>query len=47
MDEAEQRLIQRAQRGDRQAFADLYERYQPVIYNYLYYRIDDSDCGRS
>lgn len=38
---AEERLIQRAQRGDRQAFADLYERFQPAIYTYLYYRIDD------
>jgi RNA polymerase sigma-70 factor, ECF subfamily len=45
MDDLEQRLIQRAQQGDRQAFADLYERYQPAIYNYLYYRIDDPDCA--
>lgn len=45
MDKNEQRLIQRAQQGDRQAFADLYERYQPAIYNYLYYRIDDPDCA--
>ncbi len=45
MDKVEQRLIQRAQQGDRQAFADLYERYQPAIYNYLYYRIDDPDCA--
>lgn len=45
MDKTEQRLIQRAQTGDRQAFADLYERYQPAIYNYMYYRIDDPDCA--
>lgn len=45
MDNLEQQLIQRAQCGDRQAFADLYERYQPAIYNYLYYRIDDPDCA--
>jgi RNA polymerase sigma-70 factor, ECF subfamily len=45
MDEVEQRLIQCAQRGDRQAFADLYERYQPAIYTYLYYRIADPDCA--
>ena len=42
MDDREQGLIRRAQQGDRQAFADLYERYQPAIYNYLYYRVDDA-----
>jgi hypothetical protein len=35
MDKVELQLIQRAQHGDRQAFADLYERYQPAIFNYL------------
>jgi RNA polymerase sigma-70 factor, ECF subfamily len=45
MDKDEQQLIRRAQQGDRQAFADLYERYQPAIYNYLYYRIDNPDCA--
>lgn len=45
MDKADQRLIQHAQQGDRQAFAELYARYQPAIYNYLYYRIDDPNCA--
>jgi RNA polymerase sigma-70 factor (ECF subfamily) len=45
MSETDLRLIQRAQKGDRQAFAALYERYQPAIFNYLYYRFDDPDCA--
>jgi RNA polymerase sigma-70 factor, ECF subfamily len=45
MDKVELQLIRQAQQGDRQAFAELYERYQPAIYNYLFYRIDDPDCA--
>lgn len=45
MTDVEQGLIHRAQQGDRQAFSELYTLYQPAIYNYLYYRIDDPDCA--
>jgi RNA polymerase sigma-70 factor (ECF subfamily) len=45
MIDPEQALIQRAQQGDRQAFAALYEQYQPVIYRYFYFRLDDAQCA--
>lgn len=34
-------LIQRAQHGDRESIAWLFERYQPAIFRYLYYRLGD------
>jgi RNA polymerase sigma-70 factor (ECF subfamily) len=34
-------LIQRAQKGDRESIAWLFEHFQPVIFRYLYYRIGD------
>jgi RNA polymerase sigma-70 factor (ECF subfamily) len=37
----EAQLIRRAQAGDPQALTTLYDRYQPAIFTYLYYRIDD------
>jgi RNA polymerase sigma-70 factor (ECF subfamily) len=36
-------LIVRAYYGDREAFGDLYERYQNLIYRYIYFRIADPD----
>jgi DNA-directed RNA polymerase specialized sigma24 family protein len=36
MDKVELQLIRQAQQGDRQAFAELYERYQPAIYNFCF-----------
>ena len=45
MNPDDQSLIRRAQSGDRAAFEILYARYQPAIFNYLYYRIDDPDCA--
>ena len=38
----EARLIQRAQQGDRAAFAEIYERHQPAVYRYIYYRVGDT-----
>jgi len=38
----EVRLIQRAQQGDPAAFAEIYDRHQPVIYRYIYYRVGDT-----
>lgn len=35
-------LIVRAVRGDADAFGDLYERYLDQIYNYIYYRVENS-----
>jgi RNA polymerase sigma-70 factor, ECF subfamily len=32
-------LIRRAQRGDAAAVGELYERYQPAVYSYVYYRV--------
>ena len=41
----EDELIARAQRGDREAFADLYQRYLPMIYAYVRARVfDDHDA---
>ncbi|NUM44263.1 MAG: sigma-70 family RNA polymerase sigma factor [Anaerolineales bacterium] len=34
-------LVQRAQEGDKTAFVALYERYQPPVFTYVYYRVDD------
>ncbi|MCD4671551.1 MAG: RNA polymerase sigma factor [Anaerolineaceae bacterium] len=35
----EKDLIQRAQKGDSTAFAELYDRYQPPVYRYIRYRV--------
>lgn len=41
----EDELIARARRGDREAFADLYQRYLPMIYAYMRVRVfDDHDA---
>lgn len=34
-------LVQRAQGGDGEAFAQIYDRYVDVVYRYVYYRIGD------
>jgi RNA polymerase sigma-70 factor, ECF subfamily len=39
--EDEATIIRRAQSGDRAAFARLYDRYQPAVFTYLYYRLGD------
>jgi RNA polymerase sigma-70 factor (ECF subfamily) len=41
MSKDEAGLIQRAKTGDTSAFAELYDRYQPAIYRYIFYRVDD------
>ena len=41
MSDDERSLIQRAQSGDRSAFEALYQRHQPAIFNYFYYRLGD------
>jgi RNA polymerase sigma-70 factor (ECF subfamily) len=41
MSKDEARLIQRAKKGDPSAFAELYDQYQPAIYRYIFYRVDD------
>ena len=41
----EDKLIARARQGDREAFADLYQRYLPMIYAYVRARVfDDRDA---
>jgi RNA polymerase sigma-70 factor (ECF subfamily) len=32
-------LVQRAQAGDSDAFAEIYQRYQPTVYRYVYFRV--------
>ena len=39
------RLIEQAKQGDPTAFAELYDRYQPAIYRYIYYRVSDNDTA--
>ncbi len=34
-------VVQRAQAGDRDAFAALHDRYRQAIYTYIFYRVDD------
>ena len=38
-------IVQRAQAGDRDAFAALHDRYWQAIYTYVYYRVDDQDAA--
>jgi RNA polymerase sigma-70 factor (ECF subfamily) len=38
---AEEQLVARAQRGDADAFGDLYERHLNAIYRYVFYRVGD------
>jgi RNA polymerase sigma-70 factor (ECF subfamily) len=37
----ESSLIQRAKAGDPTAFAEIYDRHQPAIYRYIFYRVGD------
>ena len=37
----DERLVGRAQKGDQGAFAEIYKRYQPCVYRYVYYRVAD------
>jgi RNA polymerase sigma-70 factor (ECF subfamily) len=41
MSEEEARLVQQAKEGAPQAFAQIYERYQPNIHRYIHYRVQD------
>jgi RNA polymerase sigma-70 factor (ECF subfamily) len=41
MSNDEARLIRRAQRGDPAAFTEIYDRHQPAVYRYIYYRVSD------
>lgn len=38
-------LVQRAKEGDKTAFVALYERYQPPVFTYVYYRVDDQSLA--
>jgi RNA polymerase sigma-70 factor (ECF subfamily) len=41
MSRDEARLVQRAKEGDPAAFAEIYNRYHPAIYRYIFYRAGD------
>lgn len=42
MSEEEAQLVERAQAGDREAFAEIYRRYQPKIYRYIAFRVSNT-----
>ncbi|HUV88383.1 MAG TPA: sigma-70 family RNA polymerase sigma factor [Anaerolineae bacterium] len=42
MSSDEAQLLQRAKEGDPAAFAEIYDLYQPLIYRYVSYRVDDA-----
>jgi len=42
MSKDEATLIRRAREGDPSAFAEIYDRYQPAIYRYIFYRVGDT-----
>lgn len=42
----EQKLIQAAQRGNDQAFAELYDAHVDAIYRYMLYRVENSEVAR-
>ena len=44
--EDESRLIQRAQRGDRAAYAELYDSHYDAVYRYCYYRVGDAELAQ-
>jgi len=41
MSDEETRLIREAQAGDPAAFGELYRRYQPKVYRYVYFRVNN------
>ena len=41
MSQDEARLIQQAKEGDPEAFTEIYDRHQPSIYRYVYYRVNN------
>jgi RNA polymerase sigma-70 factor (ECF subfamily) len=41
MSKDEANLIQQAKEGDPAAFAEIYDRHQPAIYRYIFYRVGD------
>jgi RNA polymerase sigma-70 factor (ECF subfamily) len=41
MSKDEARLIQRAKQGDPNAFTEIYDRHQPAVYRYIFYRVCD------
>lgn len=38
----DQTLVRRAKRGDRTAFADIYDRHYQAVYTYIFYRVGDA-----
>lgn len=42
MSKDEARLIKRAKKGDPAAFSEIYDRHQPAIYRYIFYRVKDA-----
>lgn len=38
-------LIWRAQKGDREAIAEIYDRCQSSVFTYIYYRVSDQECA--
>ncbi len=44
--EDESRLIQRAQRGDKAACAELYDSHYDAVYRYCYYRLGDAELAQ-
>ena len=45
MSEIDHRLIQRAQQGNQEALAMIYDSFYPAIFRYIYYRVSDQDCA--
>lgn len=43
--ESERECVERAARGDATAIGDLYRRYAPAIFRYLFYRLGDRDVA--
>ena len=42
MSRDETELIQRAKEGEPAAFAEIYDRHQPAIYRYIFYRVGNA-----
>ncbi|MCA9984363.1 MAG: sigma-70 family RNA polymerase sigma factor [Anaerolineales bacterium] len=46
MSDADVDLVQRAQRGDRQAFVSLYDKHYMSVFNFVYYRVMDEPLAQ-
>lgn len=45
MQDSDSQLIQRAKNGEKEAVIEIYRRYQPTIFTYVFYRVEDQELA--